>query len=278
VSTTGFANTDTVTQGAASGTITTLNSTTLVITGVSGTFNANATVITNGSTGTTTITNVSNTSIYRLTGLTSNSNIDITDVDDTTTEVVTARGRVDSFNANILEVRRITLFAEFTANATNRITGVTSAANDVITSVSYANTLSVGLNANVQANVTTSTGSLTGIDIISSGFGYVQDEAINIVSRDGTRTATGKAVIRNQGREEGRYTSYDGFPDSYRYIHDGEYYQEYSYEVNTSIPFDRYKDLLREVLHVAGTKMFGKFNSDTTVNNTITVSRSSITY
>jgi hypothetical protein len=278
VSTTGFANTDTVTQGAASGTITTLNSTTLVITGVSGTFNANATVITNGSTGTTTITNVSNTSIYRLTGLTSNSNINITDVDDTTTEVVTARGRVDSFNANILEVRRITLFAEFAANATNRITGVTSAANAVITSVSYANTLSVGLNANVQANVTTSTGSLTGIDIISSGFGYVQDEAINIVSRDGTRTATGKAVIRNQGREEGRYTSYDGFPDSYRYIHDGEYYQEYSYEVNTSIPFDRYKDLLREVLHVAGTKMFGKFNSDTTVNNTITVSRSSITY
>lgn len=279
-STTGFNVDDTVTQNTASGTLTTLNSSTLVVTGVTGTFASNSTPIINGTGNSALITQVSDTKIYTLIGLTSNSNLDVIDVDDSTTDVVTARGRVRSYDPDtkILEVKRTSLFSDFAANNTNYIVGLTSSANGEIISTTDANTLAVGLNANIQANVTTSTGSITNVDIISSGFGYSQNENINIESMDGTRIASGKAVIRNQGREQGRYTSYDGFTDSFRYIHDGEYYQEYSYEVNTSIPFDRYYELLRQVLHVAGTKMFGRFNSSTLVNNAVTVARSSITY
>ena len=41
------------------------------------------------------------------------------------------------------------------------------------------------------------------------------------------------------------------------YVHDGDYYQEYSYEVLTKISFDRYSDMFKKVMHVAGTKFFG---------------------
>jgi hypothetical protein len=41
------------------------------------------------------------------------------------------------------------------------------------------------------------------------------------------------------------------------YIHDGDYYQEYSYEVLTKISVDRYADMFKKVMHVAGTKFFG---------------------
>lgn len=278
--TTGFVDDNAVAQGSVVGTLLAHNTDTLVVVNATGTFQANATNIVGDLGGSTTITNATTQDIFKLTGLTSNSTIDIINANNSTSDVNTAKGRVHSYDSetNVLAVKRISLFSEFVANATNYIIGETTGANAQIVSVTQANSLPVGLNANVTANVTTSTGSLTGVDIISSGFGYVQDESINIISLDGARVATGKAVIRNQGKEQGRYTSYDGFPDSYRYIHDGEYYQEYSYEVNTSIPFDAYRDLLKQVLHVAGTKMFGRFNSATVVNNAVTVSGSSITY
>jgi len=41
------------------------------------------------------------------------------------------------------------------------------------------------------------------------------------------------------------------------YIHDGNYYQEYSYEVLTKISVDRYSDMFKKVMHMAGTKFFG---------------------
>jgi hypothetical protein len=75
------------------------------------------------------------------------------------------------------------------------------------------------------------------------------------------------------------------------YIHDGDYYQEYSYEILSKISVDRYADMFKKVMHTAGTKFFGsaliveedslpvtlsaistgqeiQFRSDTNVNNT----------
>jgi hypothetical protein len=45
--------------------------------------------------------------------------------------------------------------------------------------------------------------------------------------------------------------------EALRYIHDGDYYQEYSYEVLSKISLDRYADMFKKVMHIAGTKFFG---------------------
>lgn len=278
-STTGFVVGETVTQSTASGKLEAVNSNTMVIINVTGTFQANSTNIT-GASGSTLISSVSNSKIYTLKGLTSNSNLDITSANNSSTDTITAKGRVLSFNTDtsVLRARRISLFSEFAPNTSNYIIGLTSGANAEINFVIPDSTRQViGSNANVAANVVTSSGSISGIDVISSGFGYVQDEGINIVSEDGSRVAGGKAIILNQGNEEGRYISYDGFTDNYRYLHDGEYYQEFSYEVRTQVPFENYADILKQILHVAGTRMFGRYVTSTFSNNTIAVANSSIT-
>ena len=41
-----------------------------------------------------------------------------------------------------------------------------------------------------------------------------------------------------------------------KYLYDGDYYQDFSYVINTAITYDRYEDMLRKILHVAGTKAF----------------------
>jgi hypothetical protein len=277
--TTGFVIGETVTQGSANGKLEASNSSTLIVKNVLGTFNANSTNVT-GAVGSATISASSNTVIYKLIGQTSNSQLNVTAANSSTTATATAKGRVLSFNfdTGILNVQRISLFTEFAPNTSNYITGITSGANAVITYVIPNTSRPVaGLNANVAANVVTAVGSISSLDVVSSGFGYVQDEGINIVSEDGERVAAGKAVILNQGNEEGRYTSYDGFTDNYRYLHDGEYYQEFSYEVRTQVPFESYSDILKKILHVAGTRMFGKYVTSSFGNSTITVANSSIT-
>jgi hypothetical protein len=66
--------------------------------------------------------------------------------------------------------------------------------------------------------------------------------------------------------DTGGFTSHD------KKLHDNDYYQEYSYEIQTKIPFSKYSDILKKIIHVAGTRMFGKVVNDSFVNNTITIS------
>jgi len=62
-----------------------------------------------------------------------------------------------------------------------------------------------------------------------------------------------------------------GFLDSDKKLQDNDYYQNYSYEVQTKIPFDKYFEVLKKVTHVAGTKAFGKVTSLSSANMQMTV-------
>ena len=64
-------------------------------------------------------------------------------------------------------------------------------------------------------------------------------------------------VIDGAGLSKGYYRSSKGFLSEDMYIHDGDYYQEYSYEVLSKISVDRYSDMFKKVMHMAGTKFFG---------------------
>lgn len=275
--TTGFVVGSNVVQGSANGILVSSNSSTLVVKSVNGTFNANSTNATGSGSGSTLITATSNTEIYKLYGLTSKGESTITGIVESTYDIEYAKARVRSYNANTSTIyaNRVSLFADFIDGGI--LTGRTSGANaSIITVTEDYSRNPVGINASMSANVITSSGSIQSIQVIDSGLGYVQDETVTIVSESGTHSASGKANIINNGVGEGRYTSYDGFLDSYRYIHDGEYYQEYSYEVRSSIPFDKYADLLKELVHIAGTRMFGRLNTSKVTNNQVTVSSSTI--
>jgi len=197
-------------------------------------------------------------------GTTSKSNTTITDTE-VSTASATARGRVREVVANTtVYLNRESLFTDFTANgiAVGTTTGVTanivSVAPDITRRVA-------GDNAIISSNVVTSLGAIDTLKVVDSGIGYEQDETVQIVSQNGNNVATAKVTLGKQGVGEGYYSSTRGFLDNNKRIFDGVYYQDYSYEVQSSIPFDKYEDLLKQLLHVSGTRLFGKVVSTTLV-------------
>jgi len=76
---------------------------------------------------------------------------------------------------------------------------------------------------------------------------------------DSKRVVTGRVRTRGSGLGRGFWTTNKGFLDDNKYIQDSYYYQDYSYEIQTGLTLDRYKDVLYNTFHPSGSEMFGKF-------------------
>ena len=100
-----------------------------------------------------------------------------------------------------------------------------------------------------------STGAITKFAVINSGVGFVSGQTVTMYF-NGIAVATGTAINGPIGRLPGRYLTNVGMLSGDNFLHDGEYYQQYSYVVSSAISFDKYSDVLQKILHVAGTKSF----------------------
>ena len=64
--------------------------------------------------------------------------------------------------------------------------------------------------------------------------------------------------------------------NSNKYIADGDYYQSFSYEIQSRLSMDKYADILKQLAHVVGTKMYGKVFIGSAKVKPITVHTASI--
>ena len=123
-----------------------------------------------------------------------------------------------------------------------------------------------GLNANVTSVAYSGSGFITGLTVRSSGFGYEDGEIVRLISFDDeTKDLTARLRLGKQGISDGYFKNRKSFLSSDKYLHDNDFYQEYSYKVLTALPFESYKDTLTKVLHVAGSKLFGGYVATTEV-------------
>jgi hypothetical protein len=167
----------------------------------------------------------------------------------------TSVGILKEANSSVLKVKRINYEVPF--NLSLAIDGVASGSSANINLVGVDITLPpIGLNANVQANVVTGSGSVSGLEVVDSGVGYVDRETVVFVSSDRERAGLAVVNLEKQGVAEGYYASKGGFISADKKIFDGHYYQEYSYEIRSPVTLDKYESMLRNVLHIAGTKFF----------------------
>lgn len=121
--------------------------------------------------------------------------------------------------------------------------------------------------------ITNNSGSIVDIVITDQGSGYLTapDLLIQTITGNGAilkasirefnydTTLIGKVRKSGNGKEFGYYTTTRGFLDSDKYIQDSFYYQDYSYEIRVSRSLNKYKDILYETFHSAGTELFGKY-------------------
>lgn len=64
----------------------------------------------------------------------------------------------------------------------------------------------------------------------------------------------------------GYYRNDDGHLSSTKVLQDGDYYQEYSYVIKSSQNIEAYRNIVMDVLHPAGMKMFGQINIKFLIN------------
>jgi len=156
-----------------------------------------------------------------------------------------------------IKIRRLNFGQSFVANAT--LTGASSGATaNVVYAYQDDETLPIGLNAVVNATVITANGVAQTIEITNSGYGYEDGDTVQLSAANSAFIVTGTANVLTQGVGAGYWRDRVSFASDVNKIHDNDYYQEYSYVVKTGIALAKYEDQLKEILHVAGTKLFGE--------------------
>lgn len=131
-----------------------------------------------------------------------------------------------------------------------------------------------GNNAIVDSKTEFSTGRIAAAEVRDSGFGYVDGEVVYLTDDEGTPHA--KAILRanSQGITAGFWSSQFShingywtnpdtknfeYYDSKKKIQDSDYIQEYSYEIKSTVSVPKYEKVVKDTMHLAGTKMFGNF-------------------
>lgn len=105
---------------------------------------------------------------------------------------------------------------------------------------------------------------------VGSGYKFIPE--VRIISKKGTGAelratigglntkynVSGYAGIDGIGRTKGSFTTTKGFTSSNKYIQDSYYYQEYSYEIQSSLTLTQFEGTVKPLFHPSGTEMFGR--------------------
>lgn len=147
------------------------------------------------------------------------------------------------------------------------------------------NSLQFANNAVVESKTEFSTGRIAAAEVRDSGFGYVDRETVYLVDDEGTRHAKAELRANSQGITAGFWSSQfshiNGYwtnPDSKEFeyydskkkIQDSDYIQEYSYEIKSTVTLDKYEQVVKDTMHLAGTKLFGNFAYNKVTGPTLT--------
>jgi hypothetical protein len=102
-------------------------------------------------------------------------------------------------------------------------------------------------------------GKILSLQILQSGSGYITPPTLNLTQiGDGTAQAEA-TIITGSFTYPGRYLNDDGHISSYNFIQDRDYYQKFSYVVKVKKSLDKYRSVLKNLVHPAGMKLFGEY-------------------
>jgi len=115
----------------------------------------------------------------------------------------------------------------------------------------------------------TAQGAILGFDILKRGSGYANVPTLDLSqSGDGTAQAVA-TIITGSFTSPGRYLNDDGHISSYNFIQDRDYYQKFSHVVKVRKSLDKYRTVLKNLIHPSGMKLYGQY---TTIDEGINLS------
>jgi hypothetical protein len=133
-----------------------------------------------------------------------------------------------------------------------------------VRSVSFTKENPSGGNAIVTGDANYLSGQIKTIDVTKSGYRYKTGETVRLINIDedspkfNQQVGLGEIVVNGMGNTDGSWvTKASHLSDNNRFIRDNYYYQEFSYDVSTILDVSKYEETVKNVTHVAGTKLFG---------------------
>lgn len=103
-------------------------------------------------------------------------------------------------------------------------------------------------------------GQILSLEILTRGSGYTSAPTLNL-SQAGDGTAQAVAtIITGAFTYPGRYLNDDGHISSYNFIQNRDYYQKFTYVVKVKQSLDKYRSVLKSLIHPAGMKLFGEYS------------------
>lgn len=171
-----------------------------------------------------------------------------------------ARGIVKEVTSTELKLRTASFNHRFQPNA--EITGHKSFGRATVTGVYDDVTGGIlGRNVVITGNVRNANGLVSSVEVVDSGFGYTDGKRVTMVPQDGENSfvVQGKISVDTTGRGKGFWQTTSSHLNSEKKIRDNRYYQEFSYEVVAKLSLDKYQRIFKDLVHVAGTEMFGRY-------------------
>ena len=184
----------------------------------------------------------------------------------TVSNVISLKGEIKSIQGSILEVERLNFNVAFVDGV--EIVGSVSGARAIVNGIEPRNVEVWGANAIVNTDVIVANGVATSVEVIDSGFGYLAGETLTLspTRTDNEFIATGTANTVTQGTGSGFWKTYNSHLNSNKRIRDSVYYQEFSYDVISRQSLDKYEDILKKTIHVAGTRIFGSVSIESEID------------
>jgi len=141
-----------------------------------------------------------------------------------------------------------------------------AAANDYYASRYEVDTTNGGfLGRNATISIGTLGGGVTGVNITDSGFGYKIDPTIIVPVNSTPATITPTMAVAKT--KDGVHVGEFGFPSSAKKLQDNDYYQDFSYVLQTTDSIDVWKQDVLKLLHPAGFRLFGEVAIATLLNS-----------
>lgn len=122
-------------------------------------------------------------------------------------------------------------------------------------------------------------GIVTDVMLVDSGFGYYTNNQVLILDNvtDSLLTITGNIVLGGVAKSEGFWRGTDGFLNSDKFVQDSFFFQEFSYEIQTTRTLTKYISILKALIHPVGNQLFGKVVVSEQQNIIPVVTRSTVT-
>ena len=141
----------------------------------------------------------------------------------------------------------------------------------------YNRFVKAGINSNTFANVVVGSGLIDTVSIIDSGLRFKEGEQLTFTIGANSQAIVGTANVNGTGLAIGYHRSTSGILGEKYFIPDNHFYQQFSYQVLSEFELNKYKTVLKDVVHTAGYKLFGKAQIETYNSKAISMANTSVT-